>query len=116
MIENKKIEIIRNFDVGTVPQPDHISILLSLKPEKEAKRAFRNRNAGDASYPHKPGENGSHMHSARACRFLNARIALHHSRPPIPIDRQCLRLKTSKSSGASEGKDSIEGFQFRCIT
>ncbi|HTR82027.1 MAG TPA: hypothetical protein VMM58_10390 [Bacteroidota bacterium] len=86
-------------------------ILLSLKPEKEAKRAFRNRNAGDASHPHKPGENGSPLPSAHACRFLNARIALHPSRPPIPIAKQCLRLKTSNSSGASGGKDSIEGFQ-----
>jgi hypothetical protein len=90
-----------------------IHSLLSLMPEKEAKRAFRNRNPCDASRPHAE-ENGSHTPSAQANRFLNARIAsIAHCRRFRACQLSIYRV-TSKSSGECGGRDSIEGFQFRC--
>jgi len=50
-----------------------IRFLLSLMPEKEAKRAFRNRNPCDASQ--RTCRRKRHAHaSPQASRFLNARI------------------------------------------
>jgi hypothetical protein len=89
--------------------------LLSLMPEKEAKRAFRNRNPCDACQRTCRRKRLTHT-TPQASRFLNARITpFAHCRRFRAYQLSTCRV-TSKSSGAREGKDSIEGFQFRCST
>jgi len=88
--------------------------LLSLSPEKEAKRAPRNRNPCYASRRTCRRKRLTHATSP-ASRFLNARIAPLAQHRRFRVSYLTICWITSKSLGAREGKDSIEGFQFRCV-
>ncbi len=91
-----------------------IHFLLSLMPEKEAKRAFRNRNPCDA-YPH----------TCRRKRLVHAphlpAVFLTHASPPsrIAADSDLIDqlwfgyVEIVRCAGRM---DSIEGFKFRCST
>ena len=82
-------------------------------PEKEVKRASRNRNPRDAHPRTCRGKRltgtslTSPPFSQRAHRSLR-------SLPPIPRIFDYSICNRSKSLGVRGGKDSIEGFQFRC--
>ncbi len=58
-------------------------------------------------------ENGSHKPHAHASRFLNARIAPARTAADSEDMTHATLIEIVSCAG---GKDSIEGFQFRCLT
>jgi hypothetical protein len=87
-----------------------IGSLLSLMPEKEAKRASRNRNPCDVC--HRTCRRKRHAHATpQASRFLNARIAPIAQHPDSEHHLSIGRI-TSKSSGERGDRIQSKGFNF----
>ncbi|MGA9406571.1 MAG: hypothetical protein WBW71_05505 [Bacteroidota bacterium] len=104
--------------------------LLSLAPEKEAKsrctgsrlsyfwkagRASRNRNAGDA-FPHTAGRKRFPLATC-TCQPFSQRTHRSHATAADSEDTAHATFATLiEIVKSADGKDSIEGFQFRRLT
>ncbi|MGA9405766.1 MAG: hypothetical protein WBW71_01410 [Bacteroidota bacterium] len=90
--------------------------LLSLAPEKEAKRASQNRNAGDA-FSHTAGRKLLPLATC-TCQPFSQRT--HRLPTRTAADSEDTAHATFATLieivRSADGKDSIEGFQFRRLT